>query len=73
MRIEYTVCDFCKSHNPKYKKINLPIKTKCDWTEGRPALEHIEFMQVDICEECLIKTTNVIADFQGSNLQIIGE
>ena len=66
------VCDFCGKDKPGYTDWKLPVKTDCDWTEGRPnrGAYRIETLKVDICEECLLQATNIYADFQGSNPRI---
>lgn len=67
---ERRVCDFCGKENPEYQTLRIPIKTDCEWTEGRVTKPRIELEAHDICEECLLQATNIYADFQGSNLRI---
>ena len=61
------LCDFCGKKLEKSRPISLPVITDCDWTEGRWEAPHVEFENYDICKECLMKSTNIFADFQGSN------
>ena len=67
------VCDFCGKEDPRFVDYAIPVKTRCNWTDGEPEPEHIEFVRVDACEECLLLVTNALAEFQGSSLRIGGE
>lgn len=68
---EQYFCDFCGKENPKFKGMTLFVRTRCDWTEGRPCKLHTETFPFDICEECLIKATNVECDFQGNYAKFV--
>lgn len=69
---EKRVCDFCGRNDPMFCDIKLPVVTNCEWTEGRSTKRHIELEKYDICEECLIKATNILCDFRGQNSRIVG-
>ena len=72
MKVESYKCDVCRKTMDKgqLRFLLLPVKTQCNWTDGMPEAEHIEFVNVDVCEKCLEMATNLRADFQGSNLRI---
>lgn len=64
------LCDLCgKEIDKSQTDRTLFVTTNCDWTEGRPCKEHIERVEIDICDECLIKSLRIQADFQGSNIR----
>lgn len=65
------LCDFCGKQLKESKPVRLPVITNCDWTEGKIEPPHIEFCKYDICEECLMKSTNIFADFQGTSPKFI--
>lgn len=67
---EKHICDFCGTDKYVRIKIKLPVRTNCDWTEGKICSEHLEFETFDICKECLMQATNIHCDFQGSNPRI---
>lgn len=64
---EKIVCDICGSEIKVHRNFTLPVRTNCDWTEGKFTLLRLEIEKFDICENCLFKVTNVYCDFQGSN------
>lgn len=64
-------CDICgKELATREIKRKIYVSTDCDWTEGRVAKPHLELMIADICDECMLKGTNFVADFQESNLRL---
>lgn len=64
-------CDFCGKELKEINPILLPVITDCEWTEGRWETPHVTFHKYDICEGCLMKATNIFADFQGNNPRFI--
>lgn len=68
------ICDICKKEviPDKLKQLeHFPVLTGCDWIEGKPTKsEEVEFLNIEVCPECLKKVTNVYASFRGQNLRI---
>lgn len=64
-------CDLCgkliESKNPTYEVL---VWTNCEWTEGRPAPEHLEKWWVELCPDCLKKAIPLKCGFQGQDLRI---
>lgn len=73
---EQYYCDFCGkqiSESEDYVQVTIPVITNCDWTEGYPCNPRLETDKYDLCESCLLKTTNVKAKFQGQSPKFINE
>ena len=59
--ITITKCDICGSDKSVIPDVTLPMYRTFDETDGRSFYEkpQIVFMKLDICEDCLRKSTNV--------------
>lgn len=68
------ICDICKkevSPDELRQLENFPVLTGCDWTEGRVTpTKQVEFLNIEVCPDCLKKVTNITAGFRGQNLRI---
>ena len=63
-------CDLCNKEISKNQcDRTVFVTTDCDWTEGRSCKERIETVKVDICDNCLIKSMNLQADYRGTNIR----
>ena len=53
-------CDICGSEK-RVETFKLPIYRTFDSTDGLTSFEqpHVSFAELDICEECLRKATNI--------------
>lgn len=60
METKITKCDVCgkiiENNSQKYK---IPILFTTEQAEGRSCKPYIDFYQVDICNECLLNSTNI--------------
>ena len=68
-------CDLCKKvveNNSHLNQTNkFPVITNCEWEGGKQVKPHIVFISVDICNECLLKATNLLCDYRGENIRFI--
>ena len=63
-------CDLCNKEISKNQcDRTVSVTTDCQWTSGTPCKERIETVKVDICDNCLIKSTDLQANFQGTNIR----
>lgn len=68
------ICDVCKKETTpdELKQLeHFPVLTGCNWTDGNVTTsEEVEFLNIEVCPECLKKVTNVYAGFRGQNMRI---
>ena len=56
------------STTPQNHKVTVPVIFHTNQEDGRPVEPYISFESIDICNECLMKLTNLHADgCQGCN------
>lgn len=76
MRVERQVtyyCDLCGkeiSGADHYHFNQFPVVTDCDWNDGIPMREYIEYVNADFCPDCMLKATNVRCGFRGSDMRL---
>ena len=72
----FIICDICGNEISAYKncvtpqdhKVTVPVIFHTNQEDGRPVEPYISFESIDICNECLMKLTNLHADgCQGYN------
>lgn len=66
-------CDICKCEKGTHeiKSLSLPFVTNCNWNDGVSEAPHVEFEALDICLDCLIKSTNLRCGFQGQDMKLV--
>lgn len=58
--IEIITCDICKKNvDGKVQNLQIPVIFHTDQTEGRCCKPYISVEKLDLCEECVMKITNV--------------
>ena len=64
------ICDICgneisvsdkNSANPQNHKVTVPIIFHTNQEDGRPVEPYVSFESIDICNECLMRLTNLHA------------
>lgn len=65
------ICDFCGKELKASNQVSLPVITDCEWDEGHSVKPYVAFVKYDICEDCLIKATNIYVGYRGLNPQFI--
>jgi ribosome-binding protein aMBF1 (putative translation factor) len=60
METKITKCDICgKIIKNNLQKYIIPILFTTEQTEGRNHKPYIDFKQLDVCDECLLNSTNI--------------
>lgn len=70
--VEY-FCDVCGkkvSKKTELKTYTLPFVSNQSDADGMAMGNHIEFETVELCEDCLLKSTNLRCGFRGEGKRI---
>ena len=74
---ERYMCDLCDAEIENYEvaqhKRTFHVITNCNWTDGAYVGDYVTLETFDVCEECLMKATNIRCGFRGQNPCIISE
>ncbi len=62
--MEIVKCDICGSEERIYKQVSVPVYRMHDGNDGKSFYERpqVMFKKMDICEECMRKSTNIYDD-----------
>lgn len=75
MKTTKYVCDMCGREENFLVTRRIPLLTDTDWAKSTAAKvkPHIVFDDYELCDNCLLKVTNVIVHFRGDKPKIIHE
>lgn len=69
------ICDMCGREENFLRRYSIPLLTDTDWAKSTAAKvnPHIVFDDYELCDDCLLKVTNVIVHFRGDTPKPIRE
>ena len=66
-------CDICKKQ-VETQELRIPVRFLTEQNEGKPCKPYISMTKMDICDDCLLKCTNIEAcGAMGYNTYILKE